>query len=209
SADLGLFENVNQLAQGYYEQSQEDVRLETAAMVGDIRQYLRQGTVTDPEFGDAFALQVLYRAFNESAILQHLPDGSMRTLAIVDPEENSSVEGRISPETIERLRAGEEVVVIATAERIEAVAPIDRAEGIYLFVSRTSQLNALSQWESAQSVLLEYEVVTERARRQQLLFNFALFATSITLVGLAVWFALRFADRQVKPLADLVKAARE
>ena len=42
-----------------------------------------------------------------------------------------------------------------------------------------------------------------------LLFNLALFGTSLTLVGLAVWFALRFADRQVKPLADLVTAARE
>jgi len=35
-----------------------------------------------------------------------------------------------------------------------------------------------------------------------------LFAFSIALVGLAVWFALRFADRQVRPLTDLVAAAR-
>src|SRR5204863_20154 len=31
---------------------------------------------------------------------------------------------------------------------------------------------------------------------------------SLALVGLAVWFGLRFADRQVKPLYDLVSAAR-
>lgn len=31
---------------------------------------------------------------------------------------------------------------------------------------------------------------------------------SLALVGLAVWFALRFADRQVKPLYELVDAAR-
>jgi len=36
-----------------------------------------------------------------------------------------------------------------------------------------------------------------------------LFGVSLALVGLSVWFALRFADRQVKPLADLVTAARE
>ncbi len=40
-------------------------------------------------------------------------------------------------------------------------------------------------------------------------FNLALFALSLALVGLAVWFALRFADRQVKPLKELVGAARE
>jgi two-component system nitrogen regulation sensor histidine kinase NtrY len=206
----GLFENANQLAQGYYEQSQEDVRLETGAMVGDIRDYLRQGSLTNPDFDDAYALQVVYRDFNESAILQQLPDGSLRTLAIVDPEENSSSEDRITTDTLNRLRAGEEIVINATAARISAVAPIDRDQGIYLYVARNGgDFNALSQWESAQSVLREYEVVTERARKQQLLFNLALFGTSLTLVGLAVWFALRFADRQVKPLAELVTAARE
>ena len=205
----GLFENANQLAQGYYEQSQEDVRLETAAMVGDIRDYLSQGSLTDPAFDDAYALQVVYRDFNESAILQQQADGSMRTLAIVDPEESSSAEGQVSAETVNRLQAGEDIVVLATAERIEAVVPIDLAARVYLYVARRSDFNALSQWESARSVLREYEVVTERARKQQLLFNLALFGTSLTLVGLAVWFALRFADRQVKPLTQLVTAARE
>lgn len=205
----GLFENANQLAQGYYEQSQEDVRLETAAMVGDIRDYLSQGSLTDPAFDDAYALQVVYRDFNESAILQQQADGSMRTLAIVDPEESSSAEGQVSANTVNRLQAGEDIVVLATAERIEAVVPIDLAARVYLYVARRSDFNALSQWESARSVLREYEVVTERARKQQLLFNLALFGTSLTLVGLAVWFALRFADRQVKPLTQLVTAARE
>ena len=43
----------------------------------------------------------------------------------------------------------------------------------------------------------------------QLRFNIALVAVSLLLVGLAIWFALRFADRQVKPLTDLVGAARK
>ncbi len=205
----GLFENANQLAQGYYEQAEEDLRLETEAMIGDIRDYLQQGSITSPDFDDGYAYQVVYRGINESAILQQLQDGGMRTLAIVDPEENSSAGNRVSADTLNRLRAGEEIVVVATPERLEAVAPIDRNAGIYLYVARTSEFNALSQWESARSVLQEYEVVTERARKQQLLFNLALFGTSLTLVGLAVWFALRFADRQVKPLAELVTAARE
>ena len=43
----------------------------------------------------------------------------------------------------------------------------------------------------------------------QLRFNLALFFVSLALVGVAVWFALRFADRQVEPLTDLVAAARK
>lgn len=205
----GLFENANRLAQGYYQQSQQDVRLETAAMVGDIREYLRQGSITSPDFDDGYAYQVVYRDFTESAILQHQPGGEIGTLAIVDPDEGISAEERIDVDTLNRLRTGEEVVVIASPELIEAVAPIDRTSGIYLYVARRSDLNALSQWERAQSVLRQYDVLSERGRVLQVRFNLLLFVFPVILVGLAVWFALRFADRQVKPLAELVTAARE
>jgi two-component system nitrogen regulation sensor histidine kinase NtrY len=51
-------------------------------------------------------------------------------------------------------------------------------------------------------------VLSRSARAIQLRFNIALFIISLALVVLAVWVALRFADRQVAPLAELVKAAR-
>src|SRR5690606_35070354 len=80
---------------------------------------------------------------------------------------------------------------------------------LFLYTARTSDPTALSLYQRAQSVLQDYEVLTARARGLQLRFNLALFGVSLMLVGLAVWFALRFADRQVKPLTDLVAAARE
>src|SRR5690606_17917651 len=54
-----------------------------------------------------------------------------------------------------------------------------------------------------------YDVLGREGRLLQMQFNLALFGVSLALVGLAVWFALRFADRRVKPLAELVTAARE
>ena len=54
-----------------------------------------------------------------------------------------------------------------------------------------------------------YDRLTGSARTLQLRFNIALVAVSLLLVGLAIWFALRFADRQVEPLTDLVGAARK
>jgi two-component system nitrogen regulation sensor histidine kinase NtrY len=65
------------------------------------------------------------------------------------------------------------------------------------------------QWESAQAISSAYETLTLEARTLQLRFNIALVAMSLLLVGIAVWFALRFADRQVEPLTDLVGAARK
>ena len=203
----GMLENANKLARGYYEQNLRDVGNESIAMAGDLRDYLDQADIASPEFAEGYSFQVVSRRLNESAIVEKGPDGKLRTAAIVDPGKAEDRE-RISQDALRRLEAGEGVVVNASAERIEAVTPLDRARNIYLYAARNSDALALSQWKRAQSVLDSYDVLTRRARALQLRFNLALFTISLALVGLAVWFALRIADRQVAPLAELVSAAR-
>ncbi|MBC2666444.1 HAMP domain-containing protein [Novosphingobium flavum] len=203
----GLLENANKLARGYYEQNLRDVGNETVAMASDLRDYLGQAPITSPTFAEGYSYQVVSRKLNESAIIQKAPDGKMLTAAIVDPEKNSTRE-RITADVMGRLEKGEPMVVTANANRIEAVAPIDRDSGVYLYAARSSDLLAFSQGQRAQNIVRAYEVLTRRARTLQLRFNVALFVASLALVGLSVWFALRFADRQVKPLYDLVGAAR-
>ncbi|HUQ13569.1 MAG TPA: HAMP domain-containing protein, partial [Novosphingobium sp.] len=202
----GMLENANKLARGYYEQNLRDVGNESVAMAGDLRDYLGQAKIVSPEFAEGYSFQVVSRRLNESAILQKGADGRLRTAAIVDPENRTRE--RVSAATLRRLEAGEPVVVTASANRIEAVTPLDRGAQIYLYAARSSDALALSQWERAQSVLKAYDVLTRRASNLQLRFNLALLFISLALVGLSVWFALRFADRQVEPLAELVSAAR-
>lgn len=203
----GMLENANKLARGYYEQNLRDVGNESVAMAGDLRDYLDQADIASPEFAEGYSFQVVSRRLNESAIIEKGPDGKLRTAAIVDPGKTEDRE-RLSADALRRLEAGEGVVVNARAERIEAVTPLDRARGIYLYAARNSDALALSQWERAQSVLDAYDVLTRRARALQLRFNLALFTISLALVGIAVWAALRIADKQVAPLAELVSAAR-
>jgi len=203
----GLLENANKLARGYYEQNLRDVGNETVAMASDLRDYLGQTPITSPAFAEGYSYQVVSRKLNESAIVQKGGDGKLLTAAIVDPEKNSTRE-RITADVLGRLEGGEPMVVTANANRIEAVAPIDRTSGVYLYAARSSDLLAFSQGQRAQNIVRAYEVLTRRARTLQLRFNVALFVASLALVGLSVWFALRFADRQVKPLYDLVGAAR-
>ena len=203
----GLLENANKLARGYYEQNLRDVGNETVAMSSDLRDYLGQASIASPAFAEGYSYQVVSRKLNESAIIQKGQDGKLRTAAIVDPEKNNERE-RITTDVLNRLEGGEPLVVSANANRIEAVAPIDRNAGIYLYAARSSDLLAFSQGQRAQNIVKAYEVLTRRARTLQLRFNVALFVASLALVGLSVWFALRFADRQVKPLYDLVGAAR-
>lgn len=203
----GMLENANSLARGYYADKLRDVGNESVAMAGDLRDYLGQAPITSQEFAEGYSWQVINRRLNESAIIEKGPDGTLRTAAIVDPARNEQRE-RITPSELARIDGGEPVVVTASAARIEAVTPVDRTRGIYLYVARNSDALALNQWQRAQSVLKAYDFLSRRARALQLRFNIALLVISLALVGLAVWVALRFADRQVAPLIELVSAAR-
>ncbi|WP_238473905.1 ATP-binding protein [Altericroceibacterium spongiae] len=203
----GILENANRLAEGYYEQNQKDLSDETVAMASDLRYYLQQDSLASPEFAEGYSYQVVSRKLNRSSILQQSDNGDMQVVAIVDPDDNPEPQ-RVTQETIDRLKAGEMVVVKASQRLLEAVTPIDQESGIYLYNARDTGTMALSQWNQAQSVLQSYDTLTGRVRSLQLRFNLALFGVSLALVGLAVWFALRFADRQVQPLTELVGAAR-
>ena len=203
----GLLENANKLARGYYEQAQRDVGYESLAMAEDLGTFLSQETLASPNFAGFYSYQVVNRKLTDSAILQKGADGQLRTAAIVDPE-GDNTRPRVTPAVVKRIDTGESLVVTADANRIEAVTPIDRRSGIYLYTARSSDLLAFSQGQRAQNIVKAYEMLTSRARILQLRFNVALFVASLALVGLAVWFALRFADRQVKPVYELVDAAR-
>ncbi len=204
----GLMKNANALAENYYEQNQLEVANETIAMASDMRYFLEQGTLADSDFADFYRYQAQGRDLNESAILQELPDGTLRTAAMFDlPADNQPQ--KLQSGIFDRVRGGESVVVIGGPTRIEAVSAIDRESGIYLYNARNSEAQSFTSFESAKNIASAYEVLTNRARALQLRFNLALFFVSIILVMIAVWFALRFADRQVEPLTELVGAARK
>lgn len=203
----GLLENANKLARGYYEQTLRDVGYESVAMATDSRDELSRVPVASRDFQTFLSYQVVRRNLRGAAIVQIDEGGEQRTPIIVDPE-GLAENNRLSKDGLERLDKGEPYVVSAKDNRIVAAAPIERSSGVYLLVVRSSDLLSLSQGQRAENIVQAYEVLTNRARVLQLRFNVALFILSLVLVGLSVWFALRFADRQVEPLYQLVDAAR-
>ena len=204
----GLMENANRLAESYYEDNQLDVANETISMANDMRFQLQRISVTDPNFALIYEYQAQPRRITESAILQAQPDATMRTAVVYGLSEGTHPVA-FAEQSLHALNKGEQVAVRGGPQRIEAVAPIDRDAGIYLYNARSADQERFRTWENAQATSLAYKQLMERARALQLRFNLALFFVSLALVGVAVWFALRFADRQVQPLTDLVAAARK
>lgn len=204
----GLMQNANALAQSYYDSNQRNVEQNSIIMATDMRSILARVPITDPDFPDFYAYQAQGREISESAVLQRMADGSFRTAAALNlTKDNSPLE--FSRQALPRLDRGELAVVVGSPERIEALVPIDAQTGVYLYNARTTEETMFKSWSQAQSIVAAYDRLTGSARALQLRFNIALVAVSLLLVGLAIWFALRFADRQVEPLTDLVGAARK
>lgn len=211
SDSRGLFESTNEFAESYFQQNQFDVAQETRTMAGDML-YLLQGRDADDlasrEFQEDYLYQMQAREISESAILQAFPNGRMTTAVAVGIVEGNKP-AEVGERALKRLEKGETEVVYADQERIEAVTPIDKAAGIYLYNARNTSTLSFTNFQRATDIMVQYRELTKRARALQLRFNLALFFVSLALVGFAVWFALRFADRQVEPLTDLVAAARK
>jgi two-component system nitrogen regulation sensor histidine kinase NtrY len=203
-----LLENANEVAQSYYDSNQRDVEQNTIAMAGDLRFYLSRMTLVDEDFQVIYAYQMEGREISESAILQRLEDGTLRTAMVMDVVEGNNPLG-FSRDALAQLEKGQSVVVGASPERISALAPIDAESGIYLYNARNTEEAMFNSWSRAQAIVASYDALTKDAKTLQLRFNIALVLVSLLLVGLAIWFALRFADRQVEPLTDLVGAARK
>ncbi|MEO9600929.1 ATP-binding protein [Parasphingorhabdus sp.] len=203
----GMLENANDLARGYYEQNQREVGEETITMANDLRNYLQQADLESPEFAEGYVYQVLSRKLNESAIIEYGADGVARTAAAIDPD-NEDLQPKITDAVLDQLENGKSYVVTAKQDKIEAVTALDLEARIFLYAARDSDMLALSQWERAQSVLADYEELFSRSRSVQLQFNIALFVISLLIVGIVLWIALLVADRLVKPVSDLVHAAK-
>ena len=204
----GIMENANSLAEGFYDENQRSVGNNALAMAGDMRFVLENVPLASEEFIDQFISQVYSRELSEAAIISLNAAGEYRLIALVDPQDDRARQ-RISPSGVAPLMAGQQFVASSTPERIEATAMLDRDLGLFLYTARDSRPEVVRLYQQAQSVAADYDLLSARARALQLQFNIALFFVSLALVGLAVWAALRFADRQVKPLAELADAARE
>ncbi|TWH97487.1 sensor histidine kinase [Sphingobium wenxiniae] len=203
----GMLQNATDLARGYYEQNLREVGDETVTMAGDLRDYLGQSEVSSPRFAEGYIYQVVTRKLNRSAIIEVGKDGVARTAATVDPDSRPAAE-MLSPDVVKRLAAGENVAVDAKPNQIEAVTLLYPGRRIYLYATRDSGSSAFSNVERAQKVLADYDLFAAQSRALQLRFNMALFVGSLLLVGVAVYIALAVADWMVRPVNELVTAAR-
>lgn len=204
----GMLNNATSVARSGYD---EIVRrwsaiAETAA--NDLAPVLRETSVEDPRFAGYFGRQIYYRGLSDGIIFDVTPRGEYHTLATINPD-LIDIAREVSPATLRRAQAGGRSVVSIKTNRVDAVTPLPALANTYLFTSASIDLgNVAKQLQRSEAIQASYRDLLARARVLQVQFNVALLGVSLLIVGIAVWIALKLADRLVQPVGELVTAAR-
>ncbi len=201
-----MLENTAHIAQSTYDTEVDRVSAETVAASGNLAEYYHQGLMDDPRFPEAFAkLQVLNRGLSEAIIFTYGEDKQIRTIALVNPYDRD-LQQSIPAGKINELR-NRKVVPITSSDRIGAVTRLDIAPDTYLYEAHVFDPEFRQQIERANRVVADYRQLLARSRVNQLRFNAALLLGALLIVGLAIFAALRLADRLVRPIGHLATAA--
>jgi two-component system nitrogen regulation sensor histidine kinase NtrY len=202
----GMLENTVELAQSTYNSEVNRVGGEAVAMAGDLSAALGQYPMASPQFEEFLGRQTYQRSLNESAVISIAPNGQLTVLrgvyyydGLIDPTQVAQALSRLKGET----NAAE----VLTAGRIAVLTPLPKAESTYLFVARKASEDFREQIARANGVLTDYRDLLERSRSNQLQFNGALLAGALIIVGMAIFSALKLADRLLRPVEELVDAA--
>ena len=201
----GMIENAVELGRTTYQTEVERVALEDLTMSRDLANYLDQIPMDSLTFRELFGRQVLNRNLSEAIIIDVGKDGSIRSLGLVNPYDRP-LEKVITKERLAEL-ADKEAVSIVGEDRIGALVRLDYLPSTYVYAARVFDPKFKDQIGRARIVQLQYSELLERSRLYQLRFNGALLLGALVIVGLAIFTALKIADRLVRPVGQLVAAA--
>ncbi len=197
-------ENVAQL---YEAEHKQRLSLDLQAMGGDMVNQINRFGIDSRAFENAIWFQMAGRQLTEAAILTINSNNIIQTQIGANLYERP-IERRFSPAQLRKLKAGQVLVVLNTADRVEGVIRLDPAAPVYLYGAREVNPNAIASMDQARSAVSDYQNALERSRTLQFRFNAALLLVSLFIVAISIWIALALADRLVRPVAQLVGAAR-
>jgi two-component system nitrogen regulation sensor histidine kinase NtrY len=202
-----VLENANTVAQAYVEENKQRIVADVVAMSGDVNGYATAYGIDQPRFAEGLAFQVAARGLDEAAVIVIGRDGERRLMAGANLDRRP-LELRLPASALGELRNGRARVVTDAGDRVETVVRLDPQSQIYLYASRVVEPKVLSSVARARNALGDYNSLLERSRALQVQFNAALLVVSLLIVALSIWIALSVADRLVRPVSDLVQAAR-
>jgi two-component system nitrogen regulation sensor histidine kinase NtrY len=175
-------------------------------MGGDLASALGQYRMESPQFEEFLGLQTYRRSLNEALILRIEENGQVTVARGINYYDGLIDPSRVA-QALSQLKGQTQAAEVLTTGRIAVLTPLPGADRTYLFVARQVSDDFRQQIERANGVLTDYRALIQRSRTNQLRFNAALLASALIIVALAIFTALKLADRLLRPVEELVGAA--
>ncbi|MDG2532945.1 ATP-binding protein [Sphingomonas sp. HITSZ_GF] len=181
---------------------------EARTMVGDLLEFFPTVPKDSPAFQRKFLEQVYYRSFDEAVVFRVVDGKQVESMYTWEPPAANVFAARVSGQVLNLLR-DEQSYTNFDAQKQWVVTPIDRSRNIFLYVANSVNVGFMNrQVSGTDRILSEFNALQARSRALQLQFNAVLFGVALLIVSIATWIALAVADRLVKPVEELVTAAR-
>jgi two-component system nitrogen regulation sensor histidine kinase NtrY len=203
-----ILRNAENVARVYRDDHMARIGQDADAMGTDIVREINEAGLETQRFTDWVLIQKIYRTLSEAAVISVTPANVLQTHVAVDLDRRP-MEQRVSAAALRQLRAGEAIVATDVGDRVEAVIRLDPDAEIYLYVSRYLNPEALRLITEADRAASDYRETLNRSRNLQLRFNAILLGVSLLIVAISIWIALTLADRLVRPVGNLLDAARK
>jgi two-component system nitrogen regulation sensor histidine kinase NtrY len=217
----GVLKDATTLAQESYVQSLSRWNEETLATASDLSaNFSGLSNTADPEellklreptYGlnlpNYLSLQLLYRNLAEGALFIVKGNNDVRFIARVDPYGN--VAQQIDPIAVASVLKGERSVMTVRGDRVRVLTLVPGSKQLFLYAGKVTK-GPIADQQSLRvaDVVTNFKALQSRARSLQLQFNAALFIVALLIVGIAMWIALLVADKLVRPVGEMVSAAR-
>jgi two-component system nitrogen regulation sensor histidine kinase NtrY len=200
-----VLDNADRVAQTYVKEHKARISNDIKSMAYDLNDALTRAAIDDPLFGRFFAWQTYSRLLTEAAIIEVGQDGQLRLMAGANLDKRS-LSRRLRSDMVPRPEDREPRIGVDGYDRVEAVIALE--PHLYLYVAKRIDPAALKQVTGARNALSDYNAMVERSRSLQLQFNAALILVTLLIVAGVIWIALALADRLVRPLGEIVDAAK-
>jgi two-component system nitrogen regulation sensor histidine kinase NtrY len=200
----GMLENASSLVRVNYEREISRVSGETQAMAIDLAGYLKEDAIDSKRFTDGLLFQTVKRELSEAMIIRR---DEKDPLIVLNPY-GRPLQNVVAPEVMAAIDRGAKVVTTQNNDRAGAIVPLNYGTHTYLYAARIFDEQLAAQLKRGDSIVADYRALQTRSRTLQLQFHAALLVISLLIVGVAVAIALAVADRLVRPVGELVDAAR-
>lgn len=154
--------------------------------------------------------QTFVRNLYHSVLFQVVDGKNIDPMYTYEAPDEREFASQVNGTILNILTSNEKTYINFNEKLIWVVTPVDRARNIFLYVATPVNADFLtSQTVSGREIARDYAALRERARSLQIKFILALYGVALLILGVVMWIAILVADRLVRPIDQLVLAARD